>query len=54
VAGRAKDEQGALCHNIDKVRAAEVKQMEADSYEPLLKGSRWLLLKRPENREAIK
>ena len=23
--------------------------MEADGYEPLLKGSRWLLLKRPEN-----
>lgn len=26
---------------IDKVRAAEVKQMLKDGYEPLLKGSRW-------------
>jgi transposase len=34
---------------IDKVRAAETRQMEEDGYEPLLKGSRWLLLKRPEN-----
>jgi transposase len=34
---------------IDKVRAAEVKQLKDDGYEPLLTGSRWLLLKRPEN-----
>jgi transposase len=34
---------------LDKVRAAEVKQLKADGYEPVLKGSRWLLLKRPEN-----
>ena len=34
---------------IDKVRAAEVKQLLADGYEPILKGCRWLLLKRPEN-----
>ena len=34
---------------IDKVRAAEVKQLKADGYEPILKGCRWLLLKRPEN-----
>jgi transposase len=34
---------------LDKVRAAEVKQLKADGYEPILKGSRWLLLKRPEN-----
>jgi len=34
---------------IDKVRAAEVKQLKADGYEPLLKGCRWLLLMRPEN-----
>lgn len=34
---------------IDKVRAAEVKQLKADGYEPILTGSRWLLLKRPEN-----
>jgi transposase len=42
---------------IDKVRAAEVKQLLADGYEPILKGCRWLLLKRPENlseRQAIK
>lgn len=42
---------------IDKVRAAEARQMEKDGYEPLLKGSRWLLLKRPENqseKEAMK
>lgn len=34
---------------IDQVRAAEVKALKADGYEPVLKGSRWLLLKRPEN-----
>ena len=34
---------------IDKVRAEEVKQLKADGYEPALKSSRWLLLKRPEN-----
>lgn len=35
---------------IDEVRAAEAKRMKADGYEPLLKNSRWCLLKRPENR----
>jgi transposase len=42
---------------IDKVRAAEVKQLKQDGYEPILKGSRWLLLKRPENlsdKQALK
>ena len=42
---------------IDKVRAAEMKQMKEDGYEPLLAGSRWLLLKRPENlseKQAVK
>ncbi len=34
---------------LDKVRAAEVKQLREDGYEPVLKGARWLLLKRPEN-----
>ena len=34
---------------IDKVRAAEAKKLESDGYEPALKNSRWLLLKRPEN-----
>lgn len=35
---------------IDDVRAAETKQLAADGYEPVLKHSRWCLLKRPENR----
>lgn len=42
---------------IDDVRAAEVKQLKRDGYEPILKGARWLLLKRPENqtkRQAAK
>ncbi len=42
---------------IDKVRAAEVKQLMADGYEAVLKGGRWLLLKRPENlsdKQAVK
>ena len=34
---------------IDKVRAAEAKKLESDGYEPVLKKSRWLFLKRPEN-----
>ncbi len=34
---------------IDKVRAEEAKQLHARGYEPVLKGSRWLLLKRPDN-----
>jgi transposase len=34
---------------IDEVRAAEVKQLKQDGYEPIHKGARWLLLKRPEN-----
>ena len=33
---------------IDKVRAAEAKQLQAQGKEPALKNSRWLLLKRPE------
>jgi transposase len=42
---------------IDEVRAAEVRQLKQDGYEPILKGSRWLLLKRPENlteKQAVK
>lgn len=42
---------------INDVRAAEVKQLEQDGYEPVLTGSRWVLLKRPENlteRQAVK
>jgi transposase len=34
---------------IDKIRATETRQLEEDGYEPLLKKSRWLLLKRAEN-----
>jgi len=34
---------------LDKIRAAEVRQLKEDGYEPILKGARWLLLKRPEN-----
>ena len=34
---------------IDEVRASEAKQMKADGYEPVLKHSRWCLLKRREN-----
>lgn len=37
---------------INDVRAAEVKQLQADGYEPVLRGARWLLLKRPENLTA--
>ena len=34
---------------LDKVRAEETRQLEADGYEPILKHSRWCLLKRREN-----
>ncbi len=34
---------------IDEVRAGEVRQLKEDGYEPVLKHSRWCLLKRPEN-----
>jgi transposase len=42
---------------IDEVRAAEAKRLVADGYEPVLKHSRWVLLKRPENlteQQAVK
>ena len=42
---------------INEVRAEEVKQLKLDGYEPILKGTRWLLLKRPENltdKQAVK
>jgi transposase len=35
---------------IDEIRAEEVKRLKRDGYEPVLKRSRWCLLKRPENR----
>lgn len=34
---------------IDEVRATEVRQLKADGQEPVLKNSRWCLLKRKEN-----
>jgi transposase len=34
---------------IDKVRASEVRELEQKGLEPVLKKSRWLLLKRPEH-----
>lgn len=34
---------------LDDVRAAEARRMAQEGYEPLLKHSRWCLLKRPEN-----
>jgi transposase len=34
---------------IDQVRAGEAKRLERDGYEPVLKHSRWCLLKRKEN-----
>lgn len=42
---------------IDEVRRSEGRRMKQDGYEPLLKHSRWCLLKRPENlsdRQAAK
>ena len=42
---------------INAVRVGEVKQLEKDGYEPHLAGSRWVLLKRPENlteKQAVK
>jgi len=38
-----------LSKAIDEVRAEEVKDLKAKGYEPVLRRSRWLLLKRPEN-----
>jgi transposase len=35
---------------IDQVRRSEAARLERDGYEPVLKHSRWCLLKRPENR----
>ena len=37
---------------IDKVRAEEARKMATDGYEPVLKKTRFLLLKRPENLSA--
>jgi len=34
---------------IDQVRAEEARRLKADGHEPVLKHSRWVLLKRPEN-----
>jgi transposase len=37
---------------IDKVRAQEARELKSRGYEPVLKGTRFLLLKRPENLTA--
>jgi len=34
---------------LNEVRAEESKRLKQDDYEPILKGSRWCFLKRPEN-----
>jgi len=34
---------------IDEIRAGEARRLKAEGYEPVLKHSRWCLLKRPEN-----
>ncbi len=34
---------------IDQIRADEAKRLEREGYEPILRKSRWCLLKRPEN-----
>ena len=34
---------------FDEVRAKETRELKANGKEPLLKGNRWCLLKRPEN-----
>jgi len=34
---------------LDEVRASETKELKAKGYQPVLKKSRWCLLKRPEN-----
>jgi transposase len=34
---------------IDEIRAEEARRLKQDGYEPVLKHSRWCLLKRPEN-----
>ena len=39
-----------LNKKVDKVRAEETRQLKQDGYEPILKHSRWCLLKRPKNR----
>jgi len=37
---------------VDEVRAAEVKELADEGFDPVLKHSRWCLLKRPENLTA--
>jgi transposase len=42
---------------IDEIRADEARRLKQDGYEPVLKHSRWCLLKRPENlttRQTVK
>lgn len=37
---------------LDQIRREETRRLKEDGYEPVLKHSRWCLLKRPENRTA--
>jgi transposase len=41
-----------LSKALDEIRAGEARRLQADGYEPVLKHSRWCLLKRPENLTA--
>lgn len=38
-----------LSKALDEIRAGEARQLKQEGYEPVLKHSRWCLLKRPEN-----
>ena len=40
---------GYINKAIDEIRAKEARELEAKGYEPILKRTRWCLLKRPEN-----
>ncbi len=42
-------DKATLNKAVDEVRAAEVKELALEGYDPVLKHSRWCLLKRPEN-----
>jgi transposase len=39
---------------LDEIRADEQRQLQRDGYEPVLKHSRWCLLKRPENLTSMR
>ena len=57
VLDRFQDGCNSSVRRWSKVRAEEAKQLVRDGYEPVLKKSRWCLLKRPENltnRQTVK